>query len=84
MVPNLNYSRVVQLARGEFFEWASSSDWCASSFLYLCHQELLHHPDAILAVPRTRLFEGTPEASQPYGADIEVVDDTPSARLFGP
>ena len=78
---NLNYSRVAQLAVGEFFKWISSSDWCAPTFLERCCDDLREHPDAVLAAPRTRLFEGTPDVSRAYDRDIGVDDDTPSARL---
>lgn len=78
---NLNYSRVAQLAVGEFFKWISSSDWCAPTFLERCCDDLRDHPDAVLSAPRTRLFEGTPDVSRAYDGDIEVVEDTPSARI---
>lgn len=78
---NLNYSRVASLADGNLFKWMSASDWCAPTFLERCWLELQEHADAVLAVPRTRLFKGTPEESQEYDGDIEVLDTTPSSRL---
>ena len=78
---NLNYSRVARLARGELFKWSSSSDWCAPTLLEHCRLELQAYPDAVLAAPRTRLFQETPEVSQVYEGDIEVLDESPSARL---
>lgn len=78
---NLNYSRVAQLAEGEYFKWASSSDWCAPTFLDRCLLALRESPDAVLAVPRTRLFEGAPAVSREYEGDIDVIDETPSARF---
>ena len=57
-----------------------SSDWCAPTFLERCLAELQEQPDAVLAVPRTRLFEGNLEVSRVYDRDIEVIDETPSAR----
>ena len=78
---NLNYSHVTKRAVGEYFKWASSSDWCAPTFLERCWVELQQQPDAVLAVPRTRLFEGTRDGSRVYENDIEVIDETPSARL---
>lgn len=79
---NLNYSYVAQRAAGEFFKWASSSDSCGPTFLERCLAELREQPDAVLAVPRTRLFEGNLEVSRVYDKDIEVIDETPSARLM--
>lgn len=78
---NPNYSHVARCARGEFFKWSSSSDWCAPRFLERCLQELQLHDDTVLAVPRTRLFRGSPTTSEDYPSDIEILDDQPSARL---
>ncbi len=78
---NANYSHVVRRARGEFFKWSSSSDWCAPTFLERCLKELLAHGDTVLVAPRTRLFQGTPSTSQDYAFDIEILDETPLARF---
>lgn len=78
---NGNYSYVAQVARGEYLKWASASDWCAPTFLERCVQALDAYPDAVLAAPRTCLFEGSPADGADYAHDIEVLDDTPSARL---
>jgi glycosyltransferase involved in cell wall biosynthesis len=78
---NPNYSHVARLARGEFFKWAASSDWCAPSFLERCLAELVAHDDTVLVVPRTRLFRNHPDSSEDYPLDIEILDDQPSVRL---
>jgi len=78
---NPNYTYLVRLARGEFFKWSSSSDWCAPSFLERCLAELVAHDDTVLVVPRTRLFRNNPDSSEDYPSDIEILDDLPSARL---
>lgn len=78
---NSNYSFVARCARGQFFKWSSSSDWCGPTFLERCKDELLAHNDAVLAVPRTRLFQNEPGISQDYEDDIEILDDQPSARF---
>jgi len=78
---NGNYSHLVRRARGEFFKWCSSSDWCAPIFLERCLKELLPHADTVPVAPRTRLFQGSPGTSQDYAFDIEVLDDTPLARF---
>jgi glycosyltransferase involved in cell wall biosynthesis len=78
---NPNYSHVVRCARGEFFKWSSSSDWCAPRFLERCLKVLQAHDDTVLVVPRTRLFRGSPATSEDYPSDIELLDDLPSARL---
>jgi len=78
---NGNYSHVVRRARGEFFKWSSSSDWCAPTFLERCLEEILVHGDTVLVAPRTRLFQGNPSTWQDYAFDIEVLDEAPLARF---
>lgn len=78
---NPNYSHVARLARGEFFKWSSSSDWCAPSFLERCLTELVAHDDTVLVMPRTRLFRKNLDSCEDYPLDIEILDDQPSARL---
>lgn len=78
---NANYSWVARRATGEFFKWSSSSDWCAPTFLECCVRALHAYPDAVLAVPRTRLFQRVPEMSCEYEGDIEVLEESPSARF---
>ncbi len=35
-----NFNRVFELARGPYFKWASSNDWCAPGLLDACHDAL--------------------------------------------
>lgn len=79
---NPNYTYVARLARGEFFKWSSSSDWCAPSFLDACLELLVRHDDTVVVVPRTRLFEREPSFCRDYDHDIDVLGETPSVRLF--
>jgi len=79
---NLNYSHVARLARGEFLKWASASDWCAPTFIERCLTALTKDPDAVLAVPRTRLFEFDPANARDYPDDIQILDATPARRLI--
>lgn len=78
---NPNYSHLVHCARGEFFKWSSSSDWCAPTFLECCLNELAAHSDSVLAVPRTYLFQDDPKRSETYDQDISLLDDSPFMRL---
>ena len=78
---NGNYSHLVRRARGEFFKWSSSSDWCAPTFLEHCLEEIMAHGDTALVAPRTRLFQGSPSTWQDYAFDIEILDETPLARF---
>lgn len=80
---NGNYSFVAHEARGEYLKWCSSSDWCAPTFLERCVALLEKTPDAVLAAPRTRLFEGDLAQARDYAGDIALVEDRPYDRLNG-
>jgi glycosyltransferase involved in cell wall biosynthesis len=51
-----NYSRLVGLARGEYFKWASADDLCAPGFLKSCVAVLDAQPDVVLAYPLTMMI----------------------------
>jgi glycosyltransferase involved in cell wall biosynthesis len=78
---NRNFSFVAREARGEFLKWASASDWCAPTFLERCLVALERDPGAVLAAPRTRLFEGDLLNARDYPDDVAILDATPAARL---
>lgn len=77
---NPNYSHLVHRARGEYFKWSSSSDWCAPTFLECCLNELSAHQDAVLVVPRTYLFKENPEVAEEYANDFSILEESPAAR----
>lgn len=79
---NPNYTAVFRPARGEYFKWASSSDWTAPRFLERCIASLEAHPDATVAAPRTRLFTTDPAQFQEYQFDLEILDPSPAIRLY--
>lgn len=78
---NRNYTHVARIARGEYYKWTSSSDWYSPSFLEKCLIPLEQRDDAVLAAPRTRLFNGDIATASDYEHDIEVLDSSPAARL---
>ncbi len=79
---NRNYSSVARVARGKFFKWASSSDACAPTFLEKCLISLEQNEDAVVAVPRTRLFAGDLTTAIDYMHDVEILHSSPLARLI--
>lgn len=79
---NGNYSFVAREAHGEFLKWCSASDCCAPTFVERCVAALDAAPDAVLAAPRTRLFEGTIENAGDYAFDCSIDGSTPRARLL--
>lgn len=82
MGANGNYSYVAKHARGEFLKWSSASDWCAPTFIERCVETLDANPDAVVAVPRTRFFEGSRDNATDSKGDIAILGDRPSVRLM--
>lgn len=78
---NRNYLAVLHAARGTYFKWASSNDICAPTFIERCVAALRSDPQAVLACPRTYLFEESIESARPYDRDIEVTSPEPAARF---
>lgn len=78
---NGNYSAVFRAARGKYFKWASSNDWCAPEFLERCVAHLEANADTVLVAPRTRLFQHSPEAHMDYPGDLFCDEADPVARF---
>ena len=53
-----NMNRVRELASGEYFKWASSSDFVAPSFISACKDILDRHSDVVLAYPLAQSIDG--------------------------
>jgi glycosyltransferase involved in cell wall biosynthesis len=78
---NRNYRTVLAGATGEYFKWASSNDLCAPTFVEKCVTALDRDPGAVLACPRSSLFETTMAAAQPYDRDVELAAEEPARRF---
>jgi hypothetical protein len=59
-----NFSRCVELARGELFRWQSADDLSAPTFVERCVEVLDAHPDVVQAYPRCILIDE-------HGAELE-------------
>lgn len=79
---NGNYSAVFHASRGTYFKWASSNDWCASTFLERCVAHLQAHADTVLVAPRTRLFEDRLDEHTDYQGDIAFEQVDPVDRFI--
>lgn len=79
---NGNYTAVFRAARGRYFKWASSNDWCAPTFLERCVRHLDAHPDAVLVAPRTRLFEENVDTFRDYADDTPYDGADPVERFL--
>jgi glycosyltransferase involved in cell wall biosynthesis len=79
---NRNYLSVLRAARGRYFKWASSNDLCDPAFIEKCVAALERDPSAVLATPRTWLFEASPADSRPCECDIDLLAAQPGARFM--
>lgn len=79
---NANYSLLVREARGEYFKWASSNDWCAPTFLERCVEVLDARPEVVVAYPKTRLFVESLADATDYEDRLDLEEDDPSARFL--
>jgi glycosyltransferase involved in cell wall biosynthesis len=79
---NANYSAVFDRARGRYFKWASSNDWCAPEFLAQCVERLERDSELVLVAPRTRLFEAELERATNYTGDIACMQPSPADRFI--
>lgn len=78
---NGNYSAVFARARGRYFKWASSNDWCAPRFIEQCVAYLDAHPDTVMVAPRTRLFHGPLDSFTDYDRDVAFNQADPVDRF---
>jgi glycosyltransferase involved in cell wall biosynthesis len=79
---NRNYMAVLRAATGTYFKWASSNDFCAPTFIEKCVAALERDPAAVLACPRSSLFEESIESAQPYDRDVECISPQPATRFI--
>jgi len=79
---NGNYSAVLADARADYFKWASVNDLCAPEFLQRCVEALEKQPDAVLAYPRTIVFEKSPVDGALYEDDFAVSADDGVRRFI--
>jgi glycosyltransferase involved in cell wall biosynthesis len=78
---NPNYSAVARCARGAYFKWASSNDWCAPTLLERCVAVLERNADAVLAFSRTKLFVDTPDRGEEYAEDFALPNESAAERF---
>jgi len=76
-----NWNFVVDLARGEYFKWASANDLCAPQMLEHCVEVMRSEPDVVLCYGRTQLIDDEGKIIQVYPHDLEVLEARPSTRF---
>lgn len=80
---NENYMTALRAARGVYFKWASSNDICAPTFVEKCVEALDLDSTAVLACPRSSLFEDSVEQATPYDRDLKLLATEPAERFIG-
>jgi len=70
-----NHNRVLELATGRYFKWASHDDVCESSMLGKCVAALEENNAAVLAHPRTTIIDETSTPTENYL--LELRTDSP-------
>jgi len=78
---NRNYLAVQRLARGQYFKWAASNDWCAPTFLQRCVAALENDSAAVLATPLAYTFEQDLRDARPYEFELELNADSAVDRF---
>jgi glycosyltransferase involved in cell wall biosynthesis len=75
-----NYNRTVELARGEYFRWATYDDLVAPELLERCVAVLDQNPDVVLAYPKTYNIDENGNISGIYEDNFAFLDAKPHHR----
>ncbi|MEH1013939.1 glycosyltransferase family 2 protein [Micromonospora sp. CPCC 206060] len=79
---HVNYTRVVELARGELFKWVAYDDICLPGYVSACVAALdAAGPRTVLAYPRTLLIDGSGEPIGAYPDRLGCPDPRPWRRV---
>lgn len=76
-----NYNKVFNLARGEFFKWASHDDICMPTYIEKCLNVLIEKPKVALAYPKTLIIDEFENVVQVYHDNLHLPIKKPSARF---
>lgn len=76
-----NWNALVSEARGEFFKWATASDWCAPELLERCVNVLESDPTAVLAYAGTMLVDEDGHSVGVYDGDLQVTMPSAAERF---
>src|SRR5690606_26626232 len=76
-----NYNRPVELARGQYFKWASDDDLIAPTYVSSCVGILDARPDVVLAYGKTRLIDESGEVLADHRDGMHLPSPHPWERL---
>ncbi len=68
----VNYNRLVDMARGEYFKWAAHDDLCAPEYLEQCVDVLDREPSVVVCYPRTRIIDEEGRDKGEYPDDLHL------------
>ena len=78
----INYNRVFELSKGEYFKWANHDDLCAPEFLERCVEVLDQHPSVVLAYPKTILIDEQGKIIQELFNELNLTSSKPHERFI--
>jgi len=76
-----NANRVFELARGEYFRWATHDDFLAPSCIGRCVAALDSDPGAVLCYPKTMLVDEYGRELGGYEDNLDLCEEAPHQRL---
>lgn len=76
-----NYNRTVELARAEYFRWATYDDLVAPTLLARCVEVLDREPDVVLAYPKTVNIDDDGNVRGDYEDNFAFLDPKPHHRF---
>jgi glycosyltransferase involved in cell wall biosynthesis len=77
-----NWNAVVHAASGEFFKWASASDYCAPNMIERCIAELRADNRAVLCYGKTQMMDEAGKLLDVYAGDMSFDECSPSERFW--
>lgn len=76
-----NWNCLVELARGEYFKWATANDLHAPTMLARCVEAMQADPGIVLCYGRTQLMDENERSIEVFQGDIDVQMPDPSDRF---
>lgn len=77
-----NHNRVLELAQGELFKWATHDDLHAPQFLEMCIAALDANPSAVLSHPQARVITETGETLSDYDQELDTESPDVARRFY--
>lgn len=76
-----NWNAVVHAARGEYFKWASASDFCSPDMLEKCIAAMRADAGIVLCFGKTQNVDEEGQCIDEYQGDTSFEQECPSARF---